>query len=517
MSVSSRRPNAASHRPRAWLAAVAVVGVLGAAAGCSGFDRRADDPGAGRSGAVRITLLQLNDVYEITPIDRGRQGGLARVATIRKRLLAENPHTFTLHAGDFLSPSALATAEVEGKPLAGQQMISVMNAVGFDWVTFGNHEFDLGREAFYERLVQASFGWVSSNVTDENGEPFPGVPRHALLTVRERDRTVRIGLVTATVADTVRDYVRYDDPIDAVRWELAALPEPVDIVVALTHQTIEQDVALVESIPEIDLVLGGHEHENFELRRGPGLTPILKADGNARTVFVHRLSFDPKTRALAIDSRLVHLDESVPEDPAIARLVGTWVERAYEAFRRAGFDPERVVGEVPVALDGRDAAVRRGPTALTELIGSALLAAVPGAELAVFNAGGIRVDDLLPPGALRQYDVLRILPFPDRVTSVEISGRLLADALDRGARLAGSGGLLQGARFARAADGGWEIGGERLDPGRSYRMASNEYLISGRQSGLEILRPGPDLEVLERLGDVRQALIAEIARRWGGG
>ncbi len=487
-------------------------------AGCSGWDAPPRPPAA--RGAVRITLLQLNDVYEITPIALGRHGGLARVATLKKRLLARNPHTFTLHAGDFLNPSALATAEVEGRPLAGQQMVSVMNAIGFDQVTFGNHEFDLGREAFHERLLQASFDWVSSNVTDESGEPFPGVPRHALLTVEDRGRTVRIGVVAATLADTVRDYVRYEDPVEAVRREvaaLAALAEPADVVVALTHLSLEQDAALVESIPEIDLVLGGHEHENYEIRRGPRLTPILKADANARTVFVHELVFDPGSGALSIDSRLVPLDESVPEDPEIARLVATWVGRAYEAFRKAGFDPERVVGEAPVALDGRDAVVRRGPTALTELIASALLAAVPGAELAVFNAGSIRVDDLLAPGPIRQYDVLRILPFPDRVASVAIRGRLLAAALDRGARLAGTGGLLQGIGFRRGEDGGWEIGGEPLDPDRTYRLASNDYLVSGRQSGLDLLRPGPDLEVVERLGDVRQALIAEIARRWGGG
>ncbi len=486
-------------------------------AGCAGLEApRPSPPPVG--GPVRITLLQLNDVYEITPIDRGRQGGLARVATLQKRLLDRNPHTFTLLAGDFLSPSALATAVVEGRPLAGQQMVSVLNALGLDWVTFGNHEFDLGREAFYERLLQASFGWVSSNVTDENGQPFPGVPRHAVLAVRDRGRTVRVGLVSATLADTVRDYVRYEDPVAAVRREVAALgalAEPVDFVVALTHLSIPEDVALVESVPEIVLVLGGHEHENYELRRGPRLVPIHKADANARTVVVHELRFDPRTRALTIDSRLVPLDESVPEDPEIARLVGTWVGRAYEAFREAGFDPERVVGEVPVPLDGRDAAVRRRPTALTELIGSALAAAVPGAELAVFNAGGIRVDDLLPPGSIRQYDVLRILPFRDEVAAVEIRGRLLAEALDRGARLAGTGGLLQGVGFRRAEDGGWEIGGEPLDPERTYRMASNDYLVSGRQSGLELLRPGPELDVVERLGDVRQALIAEIARRWG--
>lgn len=92
---------------------------------------------------VDITLLHLNDIYEITPVEAGR-GGLARVATLRQQLLIKNPRTYRLLAGDAFSPSALGTAKVNGKPLAGEQMVAVMNAVGFNYATFGNHEFDLG-------------------------------------------------------------------------------------------------------------------------------------------------------------------------------------------------------------------------------------------------------------------------------------------------------------------------------------------------------------------------------------
>jgi 5'-nucleotidase/UDP-sugar diphosphatase len=83
--------------------------------------------------------------------------GLARVATLRQELLAENPNTFTVLAGDFLSPSALGTARVDGERLAGKQMVSVLNQMGLDYVTFGNHEFDISEAALRDRIAESTF------------------------------------------------------------------------------------------------------------------------------------------------------------------------------------------------------------------------------------------------------------------------------------------------------------------------------------------------------------------------
>jgi 5'-nucleotidase/UDP-sugar diphosphatase len=145
---------------------------------------------------VNITLLHLNDIYEITPVEGGKRGGIARVATLRKQLLAKNPHTFTLLAGDAFSPSALGTAKVNGKRLAGQQMVAAMNAAGFDYATLGNHEFDISQEDFLQRLGESKFTWFSSNVDNATGQMFPKIQRAPILTVKgDRGATVHIGLI----------------------------------------------------------------------------------------------------------------------------------------------------------------------------------------------------------------------------------------------------------------------------------------------------------------------------------
>ena len=86
-----------------------------------------------RDCPVRVTLLQVNDVYQFAPVDGGKSGGLGRVATLRKQVMAESPHTIFLLAGDTISPS------IESNTYKGSQMIEAWNAIGLDYATFGIH------------------------------------------------------------------------------------------------------------------------------------------------------------------------------------------------------------------------------------------------------------------------------------------------------------------------------------------------------------------------------------------
>ena len=89
-----------------------------------------------------VTILHFNDVYEIDAIEGGHYGGLSRVATVLRQLKRTHAPVLTTLAGDYLSPSAIGTAVIDGEPFGGRQMVDVLNAVGLDWATFGNHEFD---------------------------------------------------------------------------------------------------------------------------------------------------------------------------------------------------------------------------------------------------------------------------------------------------------------------------------------------------------------------------------------
>src|SRR5207302_9128616 len=119
-------------------------------------------------------LLQSNDAYVLEPVDGGRRGGMARLATLVKRLRAAHPNVVFAHAGDMLSPSPMSTV------LRGAQMISVLNALGLEVATFGNHEFDFGAAVLRERMAESRFVWLSANAFERAGEhPFAAPPATA--------------------------------------------------------------------------------------------------------------------------------------------------------------------------------------------------------------------------------------------------------------------------------------------------------------------------------------------------
>ena len=467
---------------------------------------------------VSFTLVHINDVHDITPAAGGKGGAIARLATLKKQLLRDDPNTFLILAGDYFSPSAIASAKVDGKRLAGRHMVDLLNAVGLDFLTFGNHEFDLSESEFKERMSEVRARWASANVRNAAGEPWPGVPDHIVFTVDDgKGNAIKVGIFGVTINSNKAPYVRYLDAMQAAREQAELLRPQVDVLIALTHEAWEQDQQLVSTLP-VDLLLGGHDHENMQLWRGPNGVPMFKADANLRSTYVHKLHFDKRTKKLTIDSRLTFLTPAIAEDAAVAKLADQWMERGFAAFRQAGFEPRQHVANIPVLLDGREAKVRSGSTNLTELIGRALLNEAPGAEASIYNSGSIRFDDVLPAGPVTQYDVIRVMPFGGTVVDVQMKGELLEKVLNAGRAQKGKGGWLQTGNIDFAAEtGAYRIGGAPLDRTRTYRIATNDFLMRGGELGIEFLtREAPGVVSATDKRDIRFAVIEELKRLGGG-
>ena len=504
----------AAHRQdrvgrRAFAGALALA--VAVVAGCAPVAQRPS--AAGGDTAVAVTVVHLNDVYEILPVEGGKVGGLARVATVVREAKKSGAPVLTTLGGDYLSPSAIGTAIVDGRPLAGRQMVDVLNAVGLDWATFGNHEFDVSEAAFRAHLAQAKFRIVSSNVTDADGHPFAGVPTSAIVPLEKGGRTVRIGLLGITMDGNVRPWVRYRDAIAAAKEEVSKLRGRVDAIVALTHLSIEQDTELVEAVPGIDLVLGGHEHENWILYRGP-FVPIVKADANVRSLAIVTLAFGAPGSRPGVSSRLQPVDDTIASDPAVEAVAKVWVERAFAGFSRQGFAPEALVAVSTEPLDGREGTVRNRTGRLTDLVAAAIAREGGNVDVAIFNSGSIRIDDVLPPGPITEYDVIRVLPFGGKILRAGFDGDLLVRVLETGMNNEGNGGFLQ-TWGVRREKGTWLVQGKPVDPERRYTVAILDFLLTGRETNLGFLaRTNPQVHDVTELRDVRRAVIEELARTY---
>src|SRR4051812_28859321 len=259
--------------------------------------------------AKSFTILHFNDVYEITPVEAGKSGGLARVARYRAELKAKDPALLTTLGGDYVSPSALGTARVNGEALRGKQMVAVLNLVGVDWATFGNHEFDIPEAALRARQGESKFKVVSSNVTDGNGALYPNSVRSAVVPIKTPAGIVRVGLIGLTIDANKQPWVRYAEPISSAKSAIAEIKGQYDVLVALTHLALAGDQQLAEQVPEIDLILGGHEHENWVLERGEHFTPIVKADANVRTLAIVTVKVPGKGVRPTMSVRMQRVDE----------------------------------------------------------------------------------------------------------------------------------------------------------------------------------------------------------------
>jgi 2',3'-cyclic-nucleotide 2'-phosphodiesterase (5'-nucleotidase family) len=427
---------------------------------------------------ARVTFLHVNDAYELEPVDGGRRGGMARLATLVKRMRGTQPHAIFTHGGDAISPSVMSTY------LKGEQMIAALNAIGLDVATFGNHEFDFGPAVLRQRMSESKFTWLSANVLDRaTGQPFGGARADMLVTAGG----VRVGLFGLTMTETETssspgDTVEFRKP-SAVALETSRRLRAAgaQVVVAVTHQDMAADRSLA-TLPgvDVDVILGGHEHEPLVAEEGRTL--VVKAGADARYLVQVDVWLDAGGRLAERSWTFHEVSARISPDAEVTSLVQRYAQRMSREL-------DIVIGSTAVGLEARRTPLRTRETNLGNFIADAVRARAR-AEVALINGGGIRTERVIPPGPLRKRDINGLLPFTNVVVTVEMRGRQLRDALEEG--LAGiereAGGFLQVSGVRVVYDAGRPpgqrvrqvtVGAAPLDPDRVYTVATIDYLVRG--------------------------------------
>jgi len=440
-------------------------------------------------GLVTIKIVQVNDVYEIDALNDGLYGGMARVAYIRDSIQKKTPNTYLFMGGDFLNPSLLGNIKVDGKRLQGKQMVDVMNAMDFDLVTFGNHEFDLKEDDLQARLDESKFDWVSANsrqVTASGLQPFYSyresgkVPVYDYMVYEVEDvdgDKMKFGVIGVNIDSNPKDYVHYADVYEEAERSYKLAKDASDFVVGLTHVALEQDQKIAQLLPDLPLIMGGHEHYNMLVKEGN--TIIAKADANAKTVYVHTLTYDTKSENLTLDSELVYVTDKTGSNPKVQEIVAEWSALLEEKLKEVVDNPDEVIFNATTPWDGTDESNRSKQTNLGDIITKAMVRVyMDDVNAAIVNGGSIRVDDMLS-GLITSKDIFRILLFGGEVVKVELKGRLLSDVLDFGNQAAGTGAYLQRQNFSQNNNGDWLIAGENIEPDKTYTIAMSDFLLLG--------------------------------------
>ena len=429
---------------------------------------------------ARVTFLHLNDVYEISP--KKGVGGLAELMTLFEEERARNPDTIVTFGGDLLSPSVLSGLT------KGEQMIEIFNALGFDLAVPGNHEFDFGPEIAGARFAASRFTWLGSNMLGPDGEPALGTKATAMIEVGG----FRIGFFGLVIPETAilsspGPDIRFAPVLETARAMTEKLrDEGADLVVALTHLDYETDRELLREVRGLDIVLGGHEHDPITFYEGGKL--LIKAGYDARylpvvDILLRRGEKRGKPVVQWRPEWRYRDNAGVSPDPEVAAIVARWNEKLDEELGVP-------VGTAAVELDTRRETVRTRESNFGNLVADAMRA-VTGAEVALTNGGGIRGDRTYAPGTvITRKDILTELPFGNVTVLVALTGADLLAALENGVsqveKKAGRFPQVSGMRFvfdpARPAGERIlevEVGGEPLDPARTYKVATNDYMLGG--------------------------------------
>ena len=489
--------------------------------------------GCATSGSHQITILHTNDMhgrhspFHVAPGDATAQTGdpgrapssfdrsgyiggfeylAGAIRQVRERDGAKN--VLLVDGGDTFGDDLL------GNLTKGEAMIRLMNAVGYDVMTLGNHDFDYGADRTAELQAIAHFPMRGANVLKADGAPFLGDP----VTIRDVGG-VRVGILSLAYHNTKetgsKDNVRgltFTNGIEAARRLVPTLRQHADLVVVLSHQGTKVDRELAKAVPGIDLIIGAHSHDRITPPEKVGGAWIVQAMSDDAVLGELNLTIDHGKLA-RVEGRLTNLwNDRITPDPAVGALV---------AELRAPYRQQlEAVLATATARIGRQYKSESPFDALAGVI----LRENTGAEIAFLPGVGYGVS--IEPGPIPRERLYALLPHPTKMVTMKLTGRQVLAILEQTATnlntvdpLAAVGGMIQtsGLRWTidlNRSDGqrisDVFVGSTRIEKDRIYSIVTNAGLRGGLHRQTEFAR-GRD--IIEAKDSVTAIVEAGLVKR----
>ena len=450
-----------------------------------------------------LTILHTNDFHaRFEPISKydgpcGAEdntagecfGGSARLMTAIAEARERAGNSILVDGGDQFQGTLFYTQ------YKGTLAAEMMNQMGYDAMTVGNHEFDDGPEVLRGFMDAVEFPVLMSNA-DVSGEPLLA-DKLAKSTVIEKGGE-KIGLIGLTPEDTHElaspgDNVTFSDPVAAVQGEVDLLiAKGVNKIIVLSHSGYGVDQKVAAETTGVDVIVGGHTNtllsNTNERAEGPyptmvGETAIVQAYAYGKFLGELNVTFDDEGNITKAEGEPLIMDAAVTEDQPT-------VDRIAEAAKPLEEIRNRVVAETAEAIDGERGNCRAQECSMGNLVADAMLDRVKdqGIDVAIANSGGLRAS--IDAGEVTMGEVLTVLPFQNTLSTFQVTGAQLIEALENGVSQheEGAGRFPQVAGMSFAFDPKAEAGsrisdvmvaGEPIDLEKTYGAVSNNYVRNG--------------------------------------
>ncbi|RTL38785.1 MAG: bifunctional metallophosphatase/5'-nucleotidase [Candidatus Melainabacteria bacterium] len=445
------------------------------------------------SEGLHLTILHTNDLHAHDESFEERQksiGGFPRIGHMLRLFRAKDPkHTLTIDAGDIFQGTPLFTK------YHGEVEVNMLNKMGYDIYTIGNHEFDDGPQNLASQLKQAKFDVINVNM-DLTAEPeLAAIVKPSVVKQIEGEKVAFIGGITADLNSVALNTGGVKIKSAGPNWVQPFIDEVdrlkaagINKIVLVTHCGVESDKVLAQSIPEVDVIIGGHSHTRLDkpviVEHSDGTTTTIVQTGCYGRAFGKLdLVFDKNGKVVPTGTgyRLINITDKIISDPDLKAYVDEKVEPLL------GLRKE-IVGEATGAFDNN---FRSFPwdSALGDVITDSLVEEGKkyGIQIAFENRGGIRAR--IDKGPITAEKVEEMLPFDNKVVFATISGAVLLKAMEHsfagplggsffdehGMKIAYDASRPKGDRIVYALvqdkNGDWKP----VDPNAKYKIAVNDY------------------------------------------
>ncbi|MCA0856547.1 bifunctional metallophosphatase/5'-nucleotidase [Phaeobacter italicus] len=456
----------------------------------------------------QLTILHTNDFHSrfepISKYDSGCRegdnaegkcfGGSARLVTALAEARARSNNSVLVDGGDQFQGSLYYTY-YKGKVAA-----EMMNKLGYDGMTVGNHEFDDGPEVLRGFMDSVEFPVLMSNA-DVSAEPaLADVLKKSIVIERGGEKIGLIGLTPEDTPDLASPgkNITFTNPVDAVQGEVDKLTaEGVNKIIVLSHSGYAVDQKVAANTTGVDVIVGGHSNTYLsnvsDRAAGPYPTmvndvAIVQAYAYGKFLGELNVTFDDEGNVIEAKGEPLIMDGNVAEDAET-------VARIAELAKPLDEIRTKVVAEASAAVEGDRSICRVQECEMGNLVADAMLDRVKdqGVSIAIANSGGIRAS--LEPGEVTMGEVLTILPFQNTLSTFEISGEGVVAALENGVsqveEVKGRFPQVAGLKFTwdpsvapnegrvqevMVAEGDGYVA---IDPAKTYVVVTNNYVRNG--------------------------------------
>lgn len=437
----------------------------------------------------QITILHTNDMHAsflpheaswLRSAPKPLVGGFNELAFAIDSIRKVRTTSLVLDAGDLMTGNPISDRLYKGAE--GGALIEMLNLIGYEGWTPGNHDFDISYGNLQKLVALAHFPVVEANLTDEkSGKPITDKE----YTIIEKNG-IKIGIFGVMsseyyglVNQNSSKGVKLMPTIKIARRLIELLRPQVDLVVALTHVGVEEDSLIAINVKGLDVIIGGHSHTRLKTPKYINGVIIAQAGSNCENLGVldltvenhamtkwsgelHQLWYHPDRKTVVaslVDSFRIDIAKEYSE------VIGTW--------------------SVDANAEGSD---RRLGNFLCEAQREGA-----NADLGFMNNGGIR--KRFSAGPITKQDLFEVLPFRNILVSFKLTGKQVRDIVLQNIRER-SGFQMSGAEceWKRDVEGKVEIvklliNGKPVDDQSTYTGAASDYMMGEAKRYLGIVTP----------------------------